>query len=153
VAVGVAWFAGVCQQLGRSPETTFQRYVAELCPGGILKGPFNVESREAAGLQHSWYASVADVPPPVGGVPKRRRGQTKKQAAEEAERAAAAGDDVRLERMQLERCNLRDLQRLEGRLASVLVMEAAVAEGEEGGGGEVERAEPPTPASAHPALG
>jgi uncharacterized ferritin-like protein (DUF455 family) len=126
VAVGVAWFVRICEELDRNPELTFQQYVTELCPGGMLKGPFNVESRERAGLRRSWYSQVAEVPPPVGGVPKRRRGQTKKQAREEAKReltaaAAAAGGPGEAQAAR------RDLQRLEGRLASVLVMEAAAA--------------------------
>ena len=54
VAVGVSWFASICAELERDPESSFQTYVAELCPGGILKGPFNVPARDTAGLPQSW---------------------------------------------------------------------------------------------------
>nr|GEV51818.1 hypothetical protein [Tanacetum cinerariifolium] len=53
VAVGVYWFAAVCQKMGRSPCPTFRDVLKEY--NVEVKGPFNYTAREEAGLPWDWY--------------------------------------------------------------------------------------------------
>ena len=55
VAVGVAWLRWLCEREGQDPAAAFRAEVAENCPDGVLRGPFNVEGRAAAGLPRAWY--------------------------------------------------------------------------------------------------
>ncbi|KAJ4765800.1 DUF455 family protein [Rhynchospora pubera] len=56
VAVGVHWFAHVCEQLGRIPCSTFKVLLKEY--GVELKGPFNYSARDEAGIPRHWYDST-----------------------------------------------------------------------------------------------
>ncbi|KAF3328557.1 hypothetical protein FCM35_KLT05635 [Carex littledalei] len=53
VAVGVYWFANVCQKLGRTSCSTFKDLLEEY--GVELKGPFNYSARDEAGIPRHWY--------------------------------------------------------------------------------------------------
>ncbi|XP_020097428.1 uncharacterized protein LOC109716410, partial [Ananas comosus] len=53
VAVGVYWFAQVCQKMGRIPCHTFKDLLDEY--GVELKGPFNYSARDEAGIPRDWY--------------------------------------------------------------------------------------------------
>ncbi|KAK1388832.1 Ferritin-like superfamily [Heracleum sosnowskyi] len=53
VAVGVYWFVSVCQKMGRVPCTTFKDILSEY--NVELKGPFNVQARDEAGIPRDWY--------------------------------------------------------------------------------------------------
>ncbi len=54
VAVGVAWFSGVCSALDVPGAQTYRRWLACLCPD-LLKGPFNHASRAEVGMPRDWY--------------------------------------------------------------------------------------------------
>lgn len=56
VAVGVYWFLQVCQQMGRAPCPTFRDLLKEY--NVEVKGPFNYNAREEAGLPRDWYDPV-----------------------------------------------------------------------------------------------
>lgn len=53
VAVGVFWFALVCQKTGRTPSDAFKDLLKE--HGVELKGPFNYSARDEAGMPRDWY--------------------------------------------------------------------------------------------------
>ncbi|KAK8935272.1 hypothetical protein KSP39_PZI013637 [Platanthera zijinensis] len=53
VAVGVFWFALVCQKTGRTPSDAFKGLLKE--HGVELKGPFNYSARDEAGMPRDWY--------------------------------------------------------------------------------------------------
>lgn len=53
VAVGVYWFVSVCQKMSRVPCTTFKDILSEY--NVELKGPFNVQARDEAGIPRDWY--------------------------------------------------------------------------------------------------
>ena len=55
VAVGVEWLRWLCEREGQDPAAAFRAEVAENCPSGVLRGPFNAEGRAAAGLPPEWY--------------------------------------------------------------------------------------------------
>lgn len=55
VALGVRWFAIICEARGQPPEAMFEALVDRYFPGGP-RPPFNVGSRRKAGLQDSYYA-------------------------------------------------------------------------------------------------
>jgi uncharacterized ferritin-like protein (DUF455 family) len=58
VSSGVTWFRFACAARNESPETIWQKLVAEHFRGG-LKPPFNDSARAAAGLTTDYYAPVA----------------------------------------------------------------------------------------------
>lgn len=58
VAVGVYWFVGVCQQMGRAPCPTFRDLLKEY--NVEVKGPFNYIAREEAGLPREWYDPLCE---------------------------------------------------------------------------------------------
>lgn len=70
VAVGARWFRHVCRAHGADPESVWTEYVRAHAPG-VVKPPFNVEARAAAGLPQAWYAGVARTDP---GRSKDERG-------------------------------------------------------------------------------
>jgi len=49
VATGSRWFAWCCDQRGLEPEPTFRALLATHAPG-LVRGPFNLEARRAAGF-------------------------------------------------------------------------------------------------------
>jgi uncharacterized ferritin-like protein (DUF455 family) len=49
VATGSRWFAWCCDQRGLAPEPTFRALLATHAPG-LVRGPFNLEARRAAGF-------------------------------------------------------------------------------------------------------
>ncbi|XP_061350143.1 uncharacterized protein LOC133295342 isoform X2 [Gastrolobium bilobum] len=53
VAVGVYWFASVCQKMDCAPDSTFKDLLKEY--NVELKGPFNYKAREEAGIPRHWY--------------------------------------------------------------------------------------------------
>ncbi|KAK7401931.1 hypothetical protein VNO78_13802 [Psophocarpus tetragonolobus] len=53
VAVGVYWFAYVCQKLNCAPDSTFKDLLKEY--NVELKGPFNYSARDEAGIPRDWY--------------------------------------------------------------------------------------------------
>ena len=54
---GVYWYTAICKTLGLDGGETFRACIQALTPE-VLKGPFNVEGRDQAGLPRDWYASV-----------------------------------------------------------------------------------------------
>ncbi|MEL6359853.1 MAG: ferritin-like domain-containing protein [Pseudomonadota bacterium] len=58
VEVGTKWFLLICREKDLDPGTTFQDLVAKRFRSG-LKGPFNVEARERAGMPGIFYGSDA----------------------------------------------------------------------------------------------
>ncbi|KAD7117295.1 hypothetical protein E3N88_04563 [Mikania micrantha] len=59
VAVGVYWFVSVCQQMGRASCPTFRDLLKEY--NVEVKGPFNYNAREEAGLPRSWYDPLKEI--------------------------------------------------------------------------------------------
>ena len=55
VAVGVVWFRRLCEALGADPGDSFRSHIAAHAPES-LRGPFNHQSRVAAGLEPGWYS-------------------------------------------------------------------------------------------------
>ncbi|KAJ4847670.1 hypothetical protein Tsubulata_038074 [Turnera subulata] len=55
VAVGVYWFASVCEKIGCAPFSTFKDLLREY--NVELKGPFNYSARDEAGIPRDWYDS------------------------------------------------------------------------------------------------
>ncbi|KAG4968836.1 uncharacterized protein LOC114378438 [Glycine soja] len=53
VAVGVYWFASVCEKLNCAPDSTFKDLLKEY--NVELKGPFNYSARDEAGIPRDWY--------------------------------------------------------------------------------------------------
>ena len=58
VAAGRRWFDWLCAQNGRDPEATWQHLVRSYFTG-VLRRPFNVTSRDLAGLPVSFYEPLA----------------------------------------------------------------------------------------------
>jgi len=58
VGAGARWFDYLCAAAELDPGTTFQTLVRKHFRG-ILKPPFNVEARDAAGLERSFYEPLA----------------------------------------------------------------------------------------------
>ncbi len=58
VAIGRRWFDHCCRQSNRDPVSTFQELVRQHFRGS-LKPPFNVASRDRAGLTANYYAPLA----------------------------------------------------------------------------------------------
>jgi len=67
VAAGSRWFWHLCAERALSPEPTFRRLVARHFPG-VLKGPFNLPARRAAGFTEAELQALA-APDGVGGPP------------------------------------------------------------------------------------
>ena len=59
VATGVRWFESGADARGEEPAALWQKLVADNF-GGVLKGPFNVSARDAAGLTKLTGIKVAD---------------------------------------------------------------------------------------------
>ncbi|KIK91231.1 hypothetical protein PAXRUDRAFT_13888 [Paxillus rubicundulus Ve08.2h10] len=57
VTSGHRWFTWVCEQQGVNPVSTFREEVRRGWRGNI-KGPFNVEARETAGLSRAFYEDL-----------------------------------------------------------------------------------------------
>jgi len=143
VAVGVAWFSRICQELSLNAQTSFQSHVVELCPGGLLKGPFNYEARDTAGLQRQWYEPVSSPSPPPRKKRNKRGSARDRAIAEtssyEEERNSHQRIDVVSKRdkrkeerkmrkdLAAEAHRKLDLKLLHGRLASVLLIEATTS--------------------------
>lgn len=58
VTAGHRWFTFLCAKQGVDPVQTFREEV-RLHFSGHLKGPFNVEAREKAGLTRDFYEDLA----------------------------------------------------------------------------------------------
>ena len=58
VTAGHRWFTFVCNEDGVDPVTTFREEVRQHF-SGRLKGPFNVDDREKAGLTRDFYEDLA----------------------------------------------------------------------------------------------
>lgn len=54
VRVGVVWFQFICEQEGVDPRTKWRELV-EQHAAGMLKGPYEHQARQAAGLPRDWY--------------------------------------------------------------------------------------------------
>jgi len=63
VRAGTVWFESWCAYHGKDIETTWQDLVRQYF-NGVLKRPFNDDSREKAGLLRDWYEPLADDMPP-----------------------------------------------------------------------------------------
>ncbi|PPR04684.1 hypothetical protein CVT24_011901 [Panaeolus cyanescens] len=57
VTSGHRWFTWICAQEGRNPVTSFRDEVKR-CWRGDVKGPFNEEARERAGLTQEYYTDL-----------------------------------------------------------------------------------------------
>ena len=58
VAVGDRWFRHLCAERGLEPEATFAALLAEA--GVVLRPPFNIEARRAAGFTDQELQSFSD---------------------------------------------------------------------------------------------
>lgn len=58
VTAGHRWFTFVCREQGVDPVATFREEV-RIHFSGKLKGPFNVDDRERAGLTKDFYEDLA----------------------------------------------------------------------------------------------
>ena len=58
VAAGVKWFHYICEKRRIDPATTFQKLVRERFKG-LLKSPFAIEARTAAGFPRTYYEPLA----------------------------------------------------------------------------------------------
>jgi uncharacterized ferritin-like protein (DUF455 family) len=58
VATGSRWFVWCCDQRGLEPESTF-RAVLETHVPGLVRGPFNVQARLAAGFSDAELGALA----------------------------------------------------------------------------------------------
>lgn len=58
VTAGHRWFTFVCREQGVDPVATFREEVRSHF-SGKLKGPFNVDDRERAGLTRDFYEDLA----------------------------------------------------------------------------------------------
>ncbi|ESW21751.1 hypothetical protein PHAVU_005G096600 [Phaseolus vulgaris] len=59
VAVGVYWFASVCQKMNCAPDSTFKDLLKEY--NVELKGPFNYSARDEAGIPRDWYDDASSM--------------------------------------------------------------------------------------------
>ena len=58
VAAGVKWFNYICEQRGLDPANTFQDLVRKRFKG-LLKPPFAIDARTAAGFPRAYYEPLA----------------------------------------------------------------------------------------------
>lgn len=82
VAVGVYWFASVCQKMNCAPDTTFKDLLKEY--NVELKGPFNYSARDEAGIPRDWYDDAS-----TSNQDKKDKDGNKKQLTEVYERLAS----------------------------------------------------------------
>lgn len=59
VRAGTRWFSFYCEHMDKNAETTWQDLVQTYF-NGVLKRPFNDNSREKAGMIRDWYEALAD---------------------------------------------------------------------------------------------
>ncbi|WVZ01130.1 hypothetical protein V8G54_027199 [Vigna mungo] len=78
VAVGVYWFASVCQKMNCAPDL-LKEYNVE------LKGPFNYAARDEAGIPRDWYDDASS----MSNQDKKDKDCHKKQLSEVYERLAS----------------------------------------------------------------
>lgn len=57
VTAGHRWFTWICEREGVDPVTTFREEVKKNWKGDV-KGPFNVEAREKAGMTREFYENL-----------------------------------------------------------------------------------------------
>jgi len=57
VAAGSRWFRWFCERAGVEPEARFRELLAEYARG-VLRGPFNIEARSAAGFGEDELAAL-----------------------------------------------------------------------------------------------
>lgn len=50
---GVFWYSAICRALGVDDRSTFHKCIQALTPE-VLKGPFNIAGRTAAGMPQDW---------------------------------------------------------------------------------------------------
>ena len=62
VAIGSRWFRWHCEQAGVAPGPRFRELLMQHC-GGVLRGPFNVEARTAAGFDDDELAMLQALAP------------------------------------------------------------------------------------------
>ena len=62
VAIGSRWFRWYCGQAGIAPGPRFRELLMQHC-GGVLRGPFNVEARTAAGFDDDELAMLQALAP------------------------------------------------------------------------------------------
>ncbi len=60
VGAGTQWFTHYCMFHNLDVETTWQDLVSQYF-NGMLKRPFNDDSREKAGMVRDWYEKLADM--------------------------------------------------------------------------------------------
>ncbi len=60
VAVGSRWFRRLCAERGLEPVATYHDRVRR-CFTGMIKAPFNIEARDAAGFGAEFYAPLAAI--------------------------------------------------------------------------------------------
>ncbi|TKY48920.1 hypothetical protein E2542_SST26343 [Spatholobus suberectus] len=83
VAVGVYWFASVCQKMNCAPDSTFKDLIKEY--NVELKGPFNYSARDEAGIPRDWYDDASS----TSNHDKKDKDDNKKQLSEVYERLAS----------------------------------------------------------------
>ncbi|XP_027928421.1 uncharacterized protein LOC114185106 [Vigna unguiculata] len=83
VAVGVYWFASVCQKMNCAPDSTFKELLKEY--NVELKGPFNYSARDEAGIPRDWYDDASS----MSNQDKKDKDGHKKQLSEVYERLAS----------------------------------------------------------------
>lgn len=60
VAAGSRWFFYLCERAGCEPRTTFRDLLVRHA-GGVLRGPFNLEARRAAGFEDEEMDVLAEI--------------------------------------------------------------------------------------------
>jgi uncharacterized ferritin-like protein (DUF455 family) len=61
VAIGNRWYNWLCEQRGLEPVTTYARLATEY-RAPVMRGPFNLEARRAAGFSEQELAALSDIP-------------------------------------------------------------------------------------------
>ena len=69
VAIGNRWYGWLCEQRGLEPVATYTRLAAEY-QAPVMRGPFNLEARRAAGFSESELAALANT---VSVIEQKRR--------------------------------------------------------------------------------
>lgn len=67
VATGVKWFRFLCDREGKDPVETFQSLV-RIHHSAPLRGPFNKNARERAGMTEEWYLPLTASPLPCEDI-------------------------------------------------------------------------------------
>jgi uncharacterized ferritin-like protein (DUF455 family) len=79
VASGVRWFEYICHHYKLHPQSTYQQMVRKHFRGSI-RGPFNDEMRNSAGLTRDWWEDLLDDKERELEAERKRKAEAKKMA-------------------------------------------------------------------------